>query len=134
MKIARLLLFTSLTFTLASCVNEDPIAPDTPDRNKFLGNWKVKEEIGMSSSIYLSTVTIDSSNTAGIKIGNIYNLGNAQTLKALVAGNTLDISQQSVTGILISGNGTFSGTQCILNYSANEGGDPQTVKATYTRP
>jgi hypothetical protein len=127
-----LVLFISISL-LSSCADENPLDPEAPDRDKFLGNWKVKELVGGSESNYLAIVKIDSSNTAGIKIGNIYNLGASENLKALVAGNSVSISQQTITGITITGNGLFSGSQFILNYTANEGSGPQSVQATYSR-
>jgi hypothetical protein len=134
MKNIRLIIFLALSVGLfASCADENPIDAEAPDRNKFLGNWKVKEQIGSSVSNYLAVVKIDSSNASSIKIGNIYNLGANENLKALVAGNSLSIAQQNITGISIQGNGVFSGTQFILNYTANEGSGPQSVQATYSR-
>ena len=135
MKFLRLsypLLF--LSFLLVSCTDDNPVAPDVDPKVKFIGSWNVKEEIGgQVTGNYPSTVTTDASNSSRIQIGNIYNLGSAQSIKALVINNSLDISQQTITGVIISGTGIYSGNGFILNYTANDGTGPQSVKATYTK-
>lgn len=123
-----------LALILASCADEEPIVPEVDPKDKFIGTWNVKEEIGGSvTGNYPSTVTKDSTNTSRILIYNIFNLGAAQRVQALVANNTLDISQQTITGISIAGSGTYSGTGFILNYTSDDGSGAQTVKATYTK-
>ena len=119
---------------LVGCADEAIIEPAVDPKDKFLGTWAVKEEIaGQSTQNYSSNIVSDSSNTSKIKIGNIYNLGAGAKLSALVAGNTLDISSQSITGISIAGTGSFVGTSIILNYTANDGSETINVKATYTK-
>ena len=123
-----------LSFLLVSCTDDNPVEPDVDPKVKFIGSWNVKEEIGgQVTGNYPSTVTTDASNSSRILIGNIYNLGSEQNIKALVVNNSLDISTQIITGITISGTGSFSGSGFILNYTANEGNGPQSVKATYTK-
>jgi hypothetical protein len=119
---------------LVSCAEEDPIEPETDPKDKFIGTWNVKEEIaGQVTGNYPSVVTSDTSNTSKIVIGNIYNLGTAVKIKALVVNNSLDISLQTITGVSIVGTGTYSGSGYILNYTADDGSGAQTVKATYTK-
>jgi hypothetical protein len=119
---------------LVSCAEEDPIEPETDPKDKFIGTWNVKEEIaGQVTGNYPSVVTSDTSNTSKIVIGNIYNLGTAVKIKALVVNNSLDISLQTITGVNIVGTGTNSGSGYILNYTADDGSGAQTVKATYTK-
>ena len=123
-----------LSFLLVSCTDDNPVEPDVDPKVKFIGSWNVKEEIGgQVTGNYPSTVTTDASNSSRIQIGNIYNLGSAQSIKALVINNSLDISQQTITGVIISGSGIYSGNGFILNYTANDGSGPQSVKATYTK-
>ncbi len=123
-----------LTMLLVSCADENPVTPEVDAKVKFIGTWNVKEEIGgQVTGNYPSVVTTDSSNTSRIVIKNIFNLGAAENVKALVLNNTLDISQQTVTGVSITGSGTYSGAGFILNYTANDGTGAQTVKATYTK-
>ena len=118
---------------LVGCADE-AIQPDVDPKNKFLGTWAVNEEIvGQAGQNYSSTIIADPSNTSKIKIGNIYNLGAGANLIALVAGNTLDFTTQSITGINIAGTGTFSGNRFILNYTADDGSGSINVKATYTK-
>jgi len=110
------------------------IEPDIDPKDKFLGTWAVKEEIvGQATQNYTSIIVKDSSNTSKINIGNIYNLGTGAKISALVAGNSLDISTQSITGINIAGTGTFVGNSIILNYTADDGSGAINVKATYTK-
>jgi hypothetical protein len=54
-------------------------------------------------------------------------------VKAIVAGNSLSIDQAEVSGIPISGGGTYSNNSFVLNFTANEGDGPIQVSATYTR-
>jgi hypothetical protein len=120
--------------TLNSCTEEDPIEPEVDQREKYLGNWNVQEKInGQVTGAYISAVSNDASNTSKVRIGNIYNLGSSALVSALIAGNSMDISAQTVTGITISGNGIFSNEGFILNYTAVDGSSTQAVQATYTR-
>jgi len=128
------LIFIFSLFAIVSCADEDPIEPDTDPRDKFLGQWSVLEkEQGVGTLNYTATVVNDSGNTSRIQINNIYNLGSGVSVKALVAGNSLSISTQDADGITISGSGTFSTNSFILNYTADEGDQVHTIKATYTR-
>lgn len=120
--------------TLVSCTETDPLEPDVDPRDKFLGTWNVQETIdGQVSGAYQSAVEYDSGNTARIRIGNIYNLGNGSSINALVAGNSLDLVSQSVTGVSISGTGLYSGSGFTLNYTANDGSSNFIVQAVYTK-
>jgi hypothetical protein len=130
----NIFLFLISSFFLIGCAEESVIEPDIDPKDKFIGTWSVKEEItGQATQNYSSIIVADSSNTSKIKIGNIYNLGAGAKLSALVAGNTLDISSQVITGISIAGTGSYAGTSFILNYTANEGSETINVKATYTK-
>jgi hypothetical protein len=127
-------LFLLSSLFLVGCADEGVIEPDVDPKDKFLGTWAVKEEIvGQAEQNYTSTITEDAANTSRIKIGNIYNLGVATSINALVAGNSLDISAQTVTGINITGTGSYVGTSIILNYTADDGSGAINVKATYTK-
>jgi hypothetical protein len=54
-------------------------------------------------------------------------------LKALVAGNSLSIGLQDISGLPIEGSGTYSNNSFVLNYTVDEGDGPIQVNATYTR-
>jgi hypothetical protein len=82
---------------------------------------------------YTSVVTLDTSNTSRILISNPNNLGSALSLKALVAGNSLSIGLQDISGLPIEGSGTYSNNSFVLNYTVDEGDGPIQVNATYTR-
>jgi len=125
-----------LCFVLVSCTDEEPILiQDTEDpRDKFIGSWNVLEETaGQVTRNHGSVITNDPNNTAQIIINNIYGLGNYEKIAALVAGNTLQISQASITGISISGSGTYSGSGFIINLTVDEGDGPKQVKTTYSK-
>jgi hypothetical protein len=120
-----------MCLVLISCADEEPIVDS---REKFLGTWNVREEIGNQiTGNYVSIVTNDPTNSAKIVIDNIYNLGAPEKIAALVANNSLSISQASITGIGISGSGTYSGSEFILNLTVDEGSGPIQVKTTYSK-
>lgn len=130
----KLLAPLMLMLVLASCTETDPIEPEVDPRDKFLGTWTVQEKIdGQVSGAYQSEVIYDPGNTSRIRINNIYNLGSQAGVNALIAGNSIDISSQTITGVIISGTGLFSGDGFTLNYSANDGANVNQVQAVYTQ-
>ena len=130
-------LFSGLFFclVLVSCSDEEPLLiQDTDPKEKFIGTWNVREEIGNQvTGNYLSVVTSNPSNTSQIIINNIYNLGSTASISALVANNSLSISEANITGISISGSGTYSGSGFIVNLTVDEGSGPIQVKTTYSK-
>jgi hypothetical protein len=133
-KLFKTSLLVLIVLSWSACVEEDPIEPDIDSREKFIGIWSVQEKIGgQVTGAYQSVVSNDASNTSRITIGNIYNLGAGSSITAIVAGNSLDISSQVVTGITIQGSGLFSGERFTLNYTANDGSGAQTVEAVYSK-
>ena len=130
----KLLAPLMLMLVLASCTETDPLEPEVDPRDKFLGTWTVQEKIdGQVSGAYQSEVIYDSGNTSRIRINNIYNLGSQAGVTALIAGNSVDISSQTITGIIISGTGLFSGDGFTLNYTASDGSQVNTVQAVHTK-
>ena len=122
-----------LVLFFASCAEEEEILPDADPRDKFVGTWTVAEIMNQVNTQYTSVVTLDTSNTSRIIIGNPNNLGSALSLKALVAGNSLSIGLQDISGLPIEGSGTYSNNSFVLNYTVDEGDGPIQVNATYTR-
>jgi hypothetical protein len=124
-----------MCLVLISCTEEDPIlVPDVDPKDKFIGTWNVREEIGNQvTGNYTSLVTNNPNNTSQIIINNIYNLGATANISALVANNSLSISQASITGISISGSGSYSGSGFIINLTVDEGSGPIQVKTTYSK-
>ena len=120
---------------LISCTEEDPIlVPDVDPKDKFIGTWNVREEIGNQvTGNYTSLVTNNPNNTSQIIINNIYNLGATANISALVANNSLSISQANITGISIFGSGTYSGSGFIINLTVDEGSGTSQVKTTYSK-
>ena len=124
-----------LCLILASCADEETdLVPDVDPKDKFIGTWNVREEIGNQvTGNYSSVVTSNPNNTSQVIINNIYNLGATANISALVANNSLSISQASITGISISGSGTYSGSGFIVNLTVDEGNGPIQVKTTYSK-
>jgi len=124
-----------LCLVLVSCTDEEPLLiQDTDPKEKFIGTWNVREEIGNQvTGNYTSVVTSNPNNTSQIIINNIYNLGANANIPALVANNSLSISQSTITGISISGSGTYSGSGFIINLTVDEGDGPKQVKTTYSK-
>ena len=121
-----------LVLFFASCAEEE-ILPDADPRDKFVGTWTVAEVMNQVNTQYTSVVTLDTSNTSRIIIGNPNNLGSSLSLKALVVGNSLSIGLQDISGLPIEGSGTYSNNSFVLNYTVDEGDGPIQVNATYTR-
>ena len=120
-----------MCLVLISCADEEPIVDY---REKYLGTWNVREETGNQvTGNYISVVTSNPNNTSQIIINNIYNLGATTNISALIANNSLSISQANITGISISGSGTYSGSGFILNLTVDEGSGPIQVKTTYSK-
>jgi hypothetical protein len=124
-----------ICFVLVSCTDENPIlVPDVDPKDKFIGTWNVREEIGNQvTGNYTSVVTSNPNNTSQIIINNIYNLGTAANISALVANNSLSISQATITGISIFGSGTYGGSGFIINLTVDEGSGTSQVKTTYSK-
>ena len=124
-----------MCLVLISCTEEDPIlVPDVDPKDKFIGTWNVREEIGNQvTGNYTSLVTNNPNNTSQIIINNIYNLGATANISALVANNSLSISQANITGISIFGSGTYSGSGFIINLTVDEGSGTSQVKTTYSK-
>jgi hypothetical protein len=118
----------------ASCADDEEILPDADPRDKFVGTWTVSETINqVSVPGYTSVVILDTANTSRILISNPNNLGASLSLKAIVAGNSLSIDLQNISGIPVQGSGTYSNNSFVLNYTIDEGDGPIPVKSTYTR-
>ena len=124
-----------MCLVLISCTEEDPIlVPDVDPKDKFIGTWNVREEIGNQvTGNYTSLVTNNPNNTSQIIINNIYNLGATANISALVANNSLSISQANITGISIFGSGTYGGNGFIINLTVDEGSGTSQVKTTYSK-
>ena len=124
-----------LCLVLVSCTDEEPLlTQDTNPKDKFIGTWNVREEIGNQvTGNYTSVVTSNSNNTSQVIINNIYNLGSTANISALVANNSLSISEADITGVSISGSGTYSGSGFIITLTVDEGDGPKQVKTTYSK-
>lgn len=130
----RTIIAVCMLALVSACADDDTLDPDVDPREKFLGNWTVREETpGNPPQTYSSTVSRTSGDKEGVTISNIYNLGPSTSITAIVSGNSISLNTSQITGVSISGGGTFSGNGFVLNYSASDGGSPVQVKATYYR-
>lgn len=129
--IRKLALQNNLIFTfcavlvLAGCSKDDDAI--NADVQKISGTFDV-EETDEFDDIETYTVTIVQSKNGGANI-EINNFGDFMyvPVKATIKGSTFTIPPQTFVGktvtIIISGSGTFNGTDLIFNYSLDTGDD-----------
>lgn len=101
-------------------------------RDKFIGTWDVVEKVG-SDPVYNYTAVVDyATNSAYIRIFNIYFLGPDNYVDALITSNTVTISNEETCDHIINGGGSYSNGQFTLNYTAKTTTDEVSVSATYS--
>ncbi|HSV77102.1 MAG TPA: hypothetical protein VLH37_08755 [Bacteroidales bacterium] len=114
---------------------DDPFADPV---DKFLGNWKATESSQVFGSGYVYDVNISRipGRFSEVYIRNFYMQGQDQRASALITGNNLNISQQTIANgtITIRGSGQFSAGVITLNYTAHSGADLDVVTAVLRRP
>jgi hypothetical protein len=118
-------------FTLASCTTEEDV-DYTPEN--LSGAWKCSETSSINpNSTYDVNVTSSGSNS--IRISNFYHLGESHSVSVNISGSSLTIPQQTVSGFVISGNGSIiNQNRMNFTYSADDGGGtPDEVSASLTR-
>ena len=129
--IRKLSLQSNLIFTfcavlvLTSCSKDDDAI--NADVQKISGTFDV-EETDEFDDVETYTVTIVQSKNGGANI-EINNFGDFMyvPVKATIKGSAFTIPPQTFVGktvtIIISGSGTFNGTNLIFNYSLDTGDD-----------
>jgi len=124
-----------LTLFLSSCTVDDDDGIEEDPRLKFGGTWIANETSSVfGTSAYQVTVSNDPNNTSQIQIANFYNLGAGSRVNAIVAGNSLNITNQSVSGQTISGSGTFINDGFRTTFDANDGQITDNVTVQYSKP
>ena len=138
-KVNSLLAITTIfgLMLVASCApeEEEDTTPTDP-RDKYVGTWSCAEKSQLYSDYsYQANIKKSTTNTSQVLIENFYNLGFNTNVVASVSSTTLNISQQTVSGQAISGNGTSSGNNTInFSYIANDGGNAvDTVTVAFTK-
>ena len=119
---------------MVSCDGEEK-EEDIDPRDKFVGSWNVHEQASNDPTPINYSTNIDySTNSAYIKIYNIFFQGSDQSVEALVTGDNLTISPQEVCDFEISGKGKYvGGDKFTLDYKAKDLADEITISATYTK-
>jgi len=131
-----LVLFVSM-FLTGGCAGEfedtfaDPV-------EKFLGNWKATESSKVFGAGYVYDVNISRipGRFSEVNIQNFYMQGPDQKARALITGNNLTISEQTIANgsITIRGSGQISAGVITMNYTAHSGADLDVVTAILRRP
>lgn len=129
--------FLGIIIALTSCDGESSDDDDdmVDPRDKFVGSWNVEEKASNDPAAVHYTANVDySQNSAYIKIHNIYFLSADEYVEALVTGDNLTISPQTVCDFEISGSGRYvSGDKFTLDYQAEDNADIITINSTYTK-
>ncbi|MFN4123718.1 MAG: hypothetical protein ACK4GL_10505 [Flavobacteriales bacterium] len=129
----QILLLSGLVLLLQACAPEEDIQDDP--RIKFGGTWVVNETSSVfGPSAYQVTVSNHPDNEEQIQIANFYNIGAGTRVNANVNNNSLSILNQSVSGQIISGSGSFQNNTVTVNFTANDGQVNDNVTAQFTRP
>lgn len=131
--ICRVLLISFL-LAVASCEElTDSLSP----RDNIVDTWKCQEtDASNITENFLVEIEADNLSLTGVKIYNFNHLGNSVAVKANVSGSTITISNQTVDGFTISGNGTIAADyeKITLKYSVDDGGGKENYNATLTKP
>ncbi len=123
-----------LSLIVISCQPDDGV--DTGDiRDEYIGKWSCSEESQIyGTSNYTVTITKDTQDDV-IKVSNLYNIGDQNTVFFTVFDNNITINSQTVDGNTFSGTGTSSTNYSTfnLNYTAVSGGDSDNVTSNFTK-
>ncbi len=127
-----LFIFLSLALLFIGCGKDPSPAPGDP-RSQFLGQWRVTENT--KNLTYDVSITADVNSTDGVLIYNFGSFGSSVSAGAVVSGSriTLDPNQEIVSGVIINGSGTLSGSSINWTYTIHDGADLITVNAVYVK-
>ncbi|MEI6455022.1 MAG: hypothetical protein WCO93_01940 [bacterium] len=126
-------IFLSFALLFVGC-GTDPSPSPGDARSQFLGQWRVTEST--KNLTYDVNITADVNSSDGVLIYNFGSFGSSVSAGALISGNriTLDPNQEIVSGVIINGAGTLSGSSINWTYTINDGADLITVTAEFRRP
>ena len=129
---------------LSSCLPDEDTIPDTnDDRDKIADNWMCAENSPSFGEQYYSVdIEKDSINENKVLIYNFYGLDDDSFLRATMSGMKLTITNETIEGHLISGEGIISSNYKTINWTyevtelkkyTNGIKSSEIVTATYTR-
>jgi hypothetical protein len=101
-----LLLASVLLIIAVSCEPEDPDDITEDPREKIENTWRCDENSQVfSTTTYTVDVKIDAASDNDVLIYKFYNLGSDKFLHATLSGTSLSITNQTIDGNVVNGNG-----------------------------
>jgi hypothetical protein len=135
LRIPALFFIFLLSFT--SCVEEDLDGLFGDPVERFTGTWKCVENGDINGNFGPFTVQIvrKSDNSSEVLIKNFNYQGDAESARALIAGNTITIPRQKICDntIEIIGSGTYRNGEFTMTYKTNDGADEENITARFYR-
>lgn len=133
----RLLLFPIIAASIIACTPEEQQEElPTDPRDKYLGSWICSETSKtFGPATYTMVAKKNTSNSNQMHFGNFYQLGMDSLTKVDLNSNIFTIAQQTISGHIISGDGS-SPADNKINFSFvidDGGGVPDTVTAVLTK-
>ncbi|TND08019.1 MAG: hypothetical protein FD123_2702 [Bacteroidetes bacterium] len=131
-------LFAVAAFVLAlpACQPEEEEPTPTDDRDKFVAAWTcVENSTNSGQTTFNVHINKSTTNSAQVKLENLYNIGQAFSAVADVSGSNLTIPQQVYNNKPLHGSGTMVSNNTInMTYYVDLGsGNIDTCTATLTR-
>ena len=119
-----------LSAVWVSCTDDPDGLDMNSDRSQYLGTWDVTETEGFSAPQKYRMVISADTGAEGVILEGLYNIS-ATRVRATVQGRDLNIPNQEEEGIQFFGYGEASESydRIDLNFTANDGGGPDRVKA-----
>jgi hypothetical protein len=144
MKTSNIIYIIVLMSVFSSCLPDEDLVPETDDpRDNIVDTWKCDENSPYyGESSYWVDISKDPNDSTRVIISNFYNLGTWSTTYASLSGMKLTVTNQSVEGHSISGEGNISSNYNTINWTyevieLNKSEDGykarETVTAVYTR-
>jgi hypothetical protein len=130
------LMFLATTSLFYSCAPDDGDPQNGDSRDKFVGSWICSENSHqMGTSSFTVTISLNPANTYQILLANFYQLGASQKVVATVAGSSVTVASQQVSGVSVRGSGSITNndTKINWNYYVDDGADIDTCSAVFTK-
>lgn len=120
--------------TLAAGCTDNNTSPTGDDRDLFTGTWTCVEQSKLNGTTTFAINITKAGTGDNISIQNFYDLGSGYQATAFIAGNSITIPLQTISGISMQGTGIKTTASKIdLTYYANVSGARDTVTATCSR-